>query len=333
MTKSPIDIKRDSGGMVNIGTPEDGAVGKMVEIDGSLYIIKEKSIYALQTADQIDPDRTNIALPNVIPRPVLTEGFDCELVGKTLLTAATLFNKGKFLPTTFEHGRALSLSFEVLKNMIAMRTEAEEFEAAQRKACERTASASSAGSPHFPSMGDVTNPCRAFMQQAFHAQGSLLAIVRLFYCDIEKAPWDILFERVKGHYGESDDFTQFLVHAVPFLKGVMNIRDCLDHKNIKGVTIKDFAMQLNGKISVPTIEVDFRGTRQPPVTISEFMTYVLTNLMIAFELMIVYLCGKHYEAPAPFPIHIGMPSENRRHWKHVRFYYGSVWDGEFIPMG
>lgn len=237
----------------------------------------------------------------------------------------------QFLRRTSE--RALSLSFEVLKNLIAMRSEAAEFEAAQRKACERAASASSIGSPHVPSMGDVTNPCRAFMQQAFHAQGSLLAIVCLFYRDIEKKPWDTLFETVKGNYGMGDDFTQFLVHAVPFLKGVMNIRDCLDHKNIKGVTIKDFVIRADGKIGVPTIEVDFRGTKQPSVTISEFMTYVLNSLAIAIELMVVYLCGKHYEAPAPFPVCIGMPSENRRHWKHVRFYYGSVWDGEFIPMG
>ncbi len=142
MTKTPIDIKRDSGGFVHIGTLEDGAVRTMVEIDGSLFIIKEKAIYAVQQADQIDPKRTNIALPNIIPRPDLSEGSDSELVGKTLMTAVTMFDKGKFLPNEFDHAKALSLSLDVLKTMIAMRAGATEFKAAQQKAYARAMSAS-----------------------------------------------------------------------------------------------------------------------------------------------------------------------------------------------
>jgi hypothetical protein len=312
----------------------------MVEINGSLFIIKESAIYAVQQADQIDPELTNIALPNIIPRPVLSEGCDSELVGKTLLTAVTLFNKGKFLPHEFDHGKALSLSFEALTSMIAMRAGATEFEVAQQKAHEKALGTSSGGgSPHIPAMGDVTNPCRAFMQQAYHAQGSLLTIVELFYPDISKkqkkdrkGPWDRLAERVNSSEG-TDIFIKFLGQAVPFLKDVQNIRDCLDHKNVKGVVVRDFTLQPDGKVVTPTIEVDFRGTRHPPVAISEFMSRVLNILMYTFEMMIVHLATQHYKPPAPFPIYIDMPAENRRFWKHVRFYYGSCWNGEFIPMG
>jgi hypothetical protein len=83
VSKTPIDIKRTSGGSVHIGTPEDGAIRRMVEIDGSLFIIKEMAIYALQDADHIDPQRANTDLPTAIPHPVLSEGSDSELVGKT----------------------------------------------------------------------------------------------------------------------------------------------------------------------------------------------------------------------------------------------------------
>jgi hypothetical protein len=171
------------------------------------------------------------------------------------------------------------------------------------------------------------------MQQAFHAQGSLLAIVQLFYSDIQKAPWDALFERVKGSYGESDPFTQFLSAAVPFLKGTMNIRACLDHKKVKGVTVTDFALQADGSVTAPTIEVDFRGTRQTPVPVSEFMTTVLDYMADVFEMMIAYLCSRHCEPLGPFPIYIDMLPENRRRWKHVRYYYGTSHNGQFIPVG
>ena len=138
---------------------------------------------------------------------------------------------------------------------------------------------------------------------------------------------------MKESYGENDPFTNYLAKAVPFLKGVLNIRNCLDHKNVKGVDVKDFTPQPDGQITAPTIAVDFGGTRHPATSISEFMDGVFNCMMTAFEMTIVHLCSKHYEPPAPFPVYIDMPAENRRFWKHVRFYYGTCWNGEFIPMG
>jgi hypothetical protein len=335
VTKRPIDRKRDSGGRFDVGTVEEGTVGTMIEIDGSLYIIKDHAIYALQTADQIDPERTNIALPNILTRPVLAEGSQSELVGKTLLTAVSLFDKGKFLPKDFDHRKALSLSFEALTEMLAMRTAAAEFEAAEEKARAKAPLGSSDGrAAQLPFMGDVKTPCRAYMQQAHHAAGTLLAIVQLFYPDIKKAPWDALATRVGDCYGADDGFTQFLGQAVPFLKGVLNVRDCLEHKNTKDATVSDFTLQSDGQIIAPAIEVDFRGTRQPSIPISQFMGRMLNSLMTVFEIMIFHLCNKHFQPPAPIlPVHINTPADNRRRWKHVRFYYGTLYKGEFIPVG
>jgi hypothetical protein len=314
MTKTPIDHKRDSGGMAHIGTVEEGAAGLMVEIDGSLYIIKEKAIYALQHADQIDPEHTNIELPNIIPRHVLSVGSDSELVGKTLLTAVSLFDKWKFLPERFDHAKALSLSFEVLTTVVSMRTIAEEFETAQLKAhADANRGSPDGNSIQLPCMGDV----------------------QLFYSDIKKSPWDTLAERVQRGYGENDSFTIFLGQAVPFLKGVRNVRDGFVHGNTRGViTVSDFTLKPNGEIVPPTIEVDFGGTRHQPAHISQFMAEILNSMVTVFEMMIAHLCSIHYQPPAPiFPLYIDIPWENRKRWKHVRFYYGARWNGEFIPVG
>ena len=93
--KRPIDIKRDSAMRFEVGTSEEGVTEAMVEIDGSLYIIKPKAIYALQTADQIDRARTNIHLPKVVTRQVFTIRSESDVVGKTLLTAISLLEQGK----------------------------------------------------------------------------------------------------------------------------------------------------------------------------------------------------------------------------------------------
>jgi hypothetical protein len=55
--------------MVKIaGDPEEGAVREMIGIGGKVYAIKERAIYSFTLADNIDPGRTNPAIPNVQQR-------------------------------------------------------------------------------------------------------------------------------------------------------------------------------------------------------------------------------------------------------------------------
>jgi hypothetical protein len=52
--KRPVDLIRDRGGSADIGTSEDGAIMEMENIAGRLLIIKERSVYELIMADDID---------------------------------------------------------------------------------------------------------------------------------------------------------------------------------------------------------------------------------------------------------------------------------------
>ena len=170
------------------------------------------------------------------------------------------------------------------------------------------------------------------MQQADHAVGALLDIVQLFYPEIKKTPWDVFYKKISQELGEKDQFVKFLKQAVPFFKLVRNTRDCLEHKNLKGVMVRDFEVQSDGQVHPPTIEIDFRGSQHPLVAISVFMNGMIASLANAFELMLAHLCNLNSRAPGPrFPIYVGMPSETRRRWKHVRFYFGSSFNGEFTP--
>ncbi len=56
LEKRRIDQIRDSAGSFTIGDDSDGAIKSFVTIGGRLYVIKEKSIYALALADDIDPE-------------------------------------------------------------------------------------------------------------------------------------------------------------------------------------------------------------------------------------------------------------------------------------
>lgn len=77
---------------MEIGTPDDqSAITAIFPIGDDLYAVKERGIYEVRLADRIDPNRTNIAMPNTQQR-VLNYGSDAPVVGRTLLTAKELFN-------------------------------------------------------------------------------------------------------------------------------------------------------------------------------------------------------------------------------------------------
>lgn len=316
----PIDRHRTAGGAVLMGTPDEGAVTSMVEIDGALFVIKERAIYALQTADQIDPERTNSDLPRFVHRHIRSVGSESEVVGRTLLTAVNLFQKGKFLPKWFADERALVLTLDALENMVAMRAAADEFEVAQREAYNAAqSSARDRSSMQIPQMGDLKTRLRTFAQRADHAAEALFGIVKLFYTDIGRGGWKKLVELIGPRYGADDLFTNFLGEAVPFLLLVRNARDCLEH-NLKGASVKNFVLKSGGQIVAPSIGINFRQSGLAPVAISVFMAEVVNKMMLVFEIMIAHLCDKHVQSPTPeLPIMVGVLQENRRGEKFVRF--------------
>jgi hypothetical protein len=66
--KRPIDRVRESALSMQIGGPADGAISVMIDMGMALYVVKEHAIYAVQLADQVDPGRTNVAVPNTQQR-------------------------------------------------------------------------------------------------------------------------------------------------------------------------------------------------------------------------------------------------------------------------
>lgn len=329
--KRPIDQKRDSAGSFQVGTTDEGPTTSMVVFNDSLYVIKKSAIYAVQMADQIDPERKNFDLANAIHYRVLSEGSDSELVGRILLTAANLFGKGTFLPPSFEHDRALTISLDALISAVGMRTAATEFDVAQQDAWAHAQQQQrTAGSMQIPSTSDVATRCKTFFQRADHAGQALFDIVQLFYADLGKGGWEALLERAESEYGKDDPFTGFLDQALPFFLLVRNTRDCLEH-NLKGAVVRDFQLLPDGRVLEPTIEINFRQSRQPAVPVSSFMTEVTTSMTVGFELMIVYLCSKHVQGP--LPVTVGEIPENRRGGQHVRYCYGMYYGEDFVPMG
>ncbi len=335
MNKRPIDIERDSGGKFRIGFQDDGTpITEMLQLNDGLLVVTKKAVYEVKVADQIDPKRENPNIPHNVQRRILELGTDSELVGRILLTAKSLF-KQEFLPSSINVKQALTLSFEALRDMVAMQTTATEYELAEKKEVE--AAESRVPEPRslaIPSIADVKTRCKTFFQKADHVEQTMWDLVRVFYPNIQaKCYFDSLRDFVKDKYGSDDDFAKFIDEALPFIKMVRNARDCLDHRNAKGVVVTDFALSADGKIARPAIEIKFRETHQPPADLISFMPEVVEKMSKLFENLIAFLCSKNAQSFAGIPVQVGAISENRRRNKNVQYSFGVIINGEFAPIG
>jgi hypothetical protein len=116
--KRPIDLKRDSGGSFTMGSPGETAT-EMFVLDGRLFAVMTRGVYAVRTADSVDPDRTDINLPNMLTQQVMGYGSESPFIARTLLTGRELFQRG-YLGTDFDEQRALKIAFEAAQQLGAM---------------------------------------------------------------------------------------------------------------------------------------------------------------------------------------------------------------------
>lgn len=327
MGNKPIDKIRSSGGRMEIGSPDDQSdIATMLSLGESLYVVKERGIYVVKLADQIDPARTNASIPPVQQR-ILSLGSESPLVGQTLLTAKTLFNE-QVMPKWFDCTRAILCSLEALKDLAAVQELRDSFvDTENREVAALDMQPKDKGAFVLPAIGAVDTQCKTFFQKADHAIRSLLDIVKMFYKKRYKVRGiDDLHQYISTTYGSSDSFATYLDGIATTLAVVRDTRNSLEHPHPPETYAKitDFALRPDGLIARPSIEVISRADRYPKTDISALMSDLPLALPQIFEGVLVGLCSKHIESAGGFtPFVISLEPAHRSQWgKHVQFGYG-----------
>ncbi|MEM9681554.1 MAG: hypothetical protein AAF901_14620 [Bacteroidota bacterium] len=325
--KRPIDRKRESAGTADIGTREDGAILEMTKIGKRLIVIKENAIYEFMMADDIDPKRTNIKLPNNIHQLILDKGAESEMVSKVFLTAKTLFNKGAFSEDT-DITKALTLSLEILQEMSILEKEINDYQQKEEEVRnEYEAKRDKPVSYSIPAIGDVQTRCTTIFQKADHIEQILMEIITVFYPNeklTKQSHFPKFYEVLKNKYGKDNRFTKFVKSTLEFMKLIRAFRNALDHR-LDAIRVYDFELQPNSDVLTPTIELDHKDSKWPRQSVSESLNMILPNFIYVFEMTIAYMCD-HTSTPSLMSQAVKEIPEDKRRYKHVRF---SFWS----PMG
>lgn len=333
--KHPIGALRDSALSMQVGSKEEGPVVLMIDMGSTVYAVKARAIYDVQLADQIDPKRTNAAVPNTQQR-LLPMGAENPEVARIFLTAHTLF-KSVHLGSDFDEKKAVSLAFELLQMIAAMmdmrvsladtvqRTIADLKEINQRDRSFR-----------LPSLGNAEARCHAFAQKVGHAIDTLERIARLFYPNDLSSKWiDSLTKLAEQKYGSEAPLPRFMKEIRPSLLFMREMRNKIEHPNDNAyVKVNDFRLLPTLELDPPSVEI-VDGSARADSSLTSFMGKITDEFVDMAELMIALLVGANVQPFTGFELMVvELPPDRRPQWNpHQRMSYGIVMNGDIHPLG
>jgi len=334
--KRPIDRIRQSALSMQIGDPEDGAVSVMIDMVSALYVLKERAIYTVQLADQVDPERTNVAVPNTQQR-ILSIGTHDPEVGRIFLTAYTMF-KSMHLGTSFSERDAWSHAFEYLRDIVAMM----EIRSALVKAIEEAVAGfnkvvAKDRSITLPALGNAEERCDAFAQKMGHAIDTLKAVARLFYPKELSKKWIDSLTLVAAHkHGEHEPLARFMKEKGSTLLFMRELRNMIEHPQVDVyVRVRDFQFLPSMELVAPSVDIVRPGEGPIAGPLASFMAQVIEELVSSAEVFFALLCGANAKTFSGFPLSVvELPPNCRPNWNpHQRFSYGIMMNGELHPLG
>jgi hypothetical protein len=326
---------RDAAFTGKIGSTEDAsAIREFIEIDGLMYVVKDNGIYSYKLADQIDPDRTNIGVPNV-QQQIAKYGAADDVVCRTLLTGKKLYQKFQ-LGQEFDDVRALSLTFELMRDLLAAKEMAGEFRKAEDAGKQAIINRKDDGYGFaLPSSSDLKADVKSFIQRLDHAYVSLFKIVKLFYPDCPQKQWfDSFYECVCEKYGKDSQFAEMLEDSLWFLRFIRNMRTGIEHRDAdQEIKIRDFELAPEA-VHLPSIEVLNSDTPHSRVSIADFSAHMVDRFSKITELLIAFMAGMNAKPFGEIPVGVYvLPEEQRGQNKLVRFSYGTTDGTRIIPIG
>lgn len=331
-----IDRIRNSALSMKIGGDGDGPIGTVINMQHSLYSIHEHAIYAMQLADQIDPQRTNAAVPNT-QQKILPLGAKDPEVARTYLTAYALF-KSMHLGPLFDEKKAIQLAFEFLSIIAAMLDMQRSLDAATTAAVAEFESLPAKDrSLRLPALGDASHRCNALTQKIGHAVDTLEEIARLFYPGEITNKWvDSLTALLAQKHGEDAPVTRAMRERGPVLLWLRKLRNMVEHpKDGDRIAVHDFKLLPSMDLLIPSVEIQRPGEVPATGSLLSLMDQVRNALVDEAEHLFGLLVAVNVQQYSKFKVClIELPEDRRPKWNpHQRLSYGIEINGQVQPFG
>lgn len=320
MEHDEISKKRSRGGQLDIGDDSEGAIERMVNIGERTFVIKNRGIYELILADDIDPKRTNINVPNMVHKLVLSQGIDSVIVSQIFLTALMFFKKGSFPEK--ELSRIWELIVELTKEAINLKKHLTDYYEKERLANEKYNLAKSKGlAPALPTIEDLDTSLKTIFQKGHHMYQIMIELSStiLDKINLSRTGHFATFQTlITNTLGEQHGFSIFLTENLDFMKTILAFRNGLDHRSSRTVTVQDYQFNPDTSISLPTIRLNAKDAKLSETSVSDYLQ-VMEGIFSFAEVLICHLANISIKQMLGGEIR-EIP-EKVRVYKHVRYCF------------
>lgn len=333
--RRPIDRIRESAGQMRIGDPGDETriTGFFKIGDDRLFILKSGGVYEILMADQIDPERQNIDVPNVQQR-VLTVGTDDPIVGCTIQLAEVILSPEK-LAAGLDISRAKAHCLEAAKHLAAMRASALQIASHEKVGIEAVAAAKVENRGlAMPSVPALRATVSAYVQSGDHCLQQLLGLVEVFYGAGARKSWFESFANMTAaRYGADDPLATICADTLPFLQFIRKARNCVEHeKNNERLIARDFRLNSEATVVPPTIEVIHPHFPLSETLLSNFTSEVTDKMATVFANFLAAMSQKHVVPQGAFAIAVGIDEKPLKDQEHVPYRYYIEINGGWMPL-
>lgn len=329
MPKKPIDAIRDSAFFMNIDDPDDPSpLREIIPLSDMMLIVKDRSIWQVQLADAIDPERKNISIPNTRQK-LMKRGVSDVLVCRTLLQAKHLL-KAEFLSRPSEPSQALLATVSFLQELDALQCKADNYSSGIDRLNKsfNGASARQKGL-NLPAVGDVRSQAKSFIQAADHTVKTLWQLVRTFEPTL---PPGVNWQRLKSRFHDGDEGAKNLAKIVGALEGsfafLRNTRNAVEHeKPRQRVIVQDYKLLATGHVTPPTITIVEKNSPLSETDLSQYFAWVVKFLVDAFEALLINLCAANLKPFGKFEVVLTELEVEQRRYPSVAYSY-AMWMGD-----
>jgi len=337
--KRPIDEMRDSAFQFTIGDgSERDSINAMITISDRLLMVTASQTLEIFLPDQIDPDRTNPAVPHS-QICLLKHGATSELLGRTFLLCDELI-KPEHLASHIQRDALMECALGLASNLASIKEKTEHFLELQNDALEQIPEASerlkSQNIFAVPKVEGAETTCKEVFVTSKHVLQSILDMAGIFFGeDLNPGFFSNIQEFSTKKYGQNDEFSVFLQETHSFREFLREVRNSFEHpKQNKHAVIRNVRINKEAEIELPTFEHVHPKWQQPEVRLDFLFESINKNLIEFSENMILHMVKKTMTGKFA-------GSETQLIWRpdgltdkpHVRYGYGIYLGGELHPLG
>ncbi|PKR89095.1 hypothetical protein CXZ10_11300 [Pleomorphomonas diazotrophica] len=329
-----IDEIRDSALSFKVGDESEGEIRAIIPIQNNLYVVKDRVIYSVILADDIDPNRTREDIPNAMQKVVEAGALD-DVVIRTFLTGYGLFRKER-VAVGVDYEAALLVVFDIMEDLLSAKSIISDIEDVILKNREKKIYPEG-GVVVLPSLPNIGARTKSVIQKIDHALINIYKLACVFYGEETlrgAGPWlDGLSKYLSGTLAGDEKFVEVAKNIAVFGKAARNVRHCIEHpKSGQRIVLTDYQISPNKNLVEPSIEVIHKDTPFEKACISDFMNYLLDSTLTGAELLMAFLAAYHMAPLGGFEIGVGeIPVDQRR--DGVRYGYLINLGGKLHRLG